>query len=210
MHKFLKDNIVLVVGISLPAILVIVFILSSALPKYFVPDPKYDFLFSDSQYSKIEFVVINQQVFLRVSSDQIGREVIPRLYRYFAATGRTEEMAITSLDMLQHKTSRVPSNTNIVISDVSKVVSEIRGNNQPIIIHVEELSNIKIDSSLISSDEYKFNDGNEYNSSGILLFTYSAGKNVPTISKNGKNIPIIYNNSGKYYKRPIFIGWIIP
>ena len=62
MQKFIKDNIILVLGISLPVILVVIFILSSVIPKFFVRDPQYDFLFSDSQYSQVEFVVIDQKV----------------------------------------------------------------------------------------------------------------------------------------------------
>jgi hypothetical protein len=228
MQKFLKDNIVLVLGISLPVALVIIFILASALPKFFVANPQYDFLFSDSQYSKLEFIVINQRIHFRVFPERPNNLAIRYLYRYIAATDKVQEVAFTLPNMPTQKTSTAPNNinTNIVVSvdphnlpsaqqarDVSKVVSEIRGNEvvQPTTIPVVELANIKIDSSLIAPDGYAFTANSRPNNGGILLSASSSGKPGVMIAKSGRNVPILYNKPDNgYYHYPIFIGWIIP
>lgn len=228
MQKFLKDNIVLVLGISLPIALVVIFILASTLPKFFVANPQYDFLFSDSQYSKIEFIVINQKIHFRVLPERPNNLAIRHLYRYIAATGKVQEIAFTPPNMPTQKTSIAPNNinTNIVVSvdphnlpsaeqvrDVSKVVSEISNNEviQPTTIPIVDLAGVKIDSSLIAPDGCAFITNNRYNSGGILFSASYPEKPRVMIAKNGRNVPSLYNKPGnEYYHFPIFIGWIIP
>lgn len=227
MQKLLRDNVVLIIGISLPVMLVIVFMLASTLPKLFVANPQYDFLFSDSQYNKVQFVVINQKIHFQIFPERHNTEN-QRLYCYVAATGKVQEIAFTPLNITSEKSSIVSNNinTNIVVSvdphnlpsaeqarDVSKVVSEISSKEviQSTTSPVMELAKVKIDNSRVAPDGYVFVDNGYGNGGGILFSAPSSDKSRVMISKSGRNIPILYNNSGnEYYRFPIFIGWIIP
>ncbi|MDP5021155.1 MAG: hypothetical protein NWP91_05440 [Rickettsiaceae bacterium] len=229
MKNFIKDNIVLIFGISLPIILVIIFILASTLPKYFVATPQYDFIFSDSQRNNnYEFVVINQKIHFRVFPARSHNATTQHLYRYVAATGKVQEITFIPPNMPTQKISKVPNsiNANIIVSvdpqnlpseeqarDTSKIISKISDGEavQSNTIPVTELMGIEIDSSIIAPDGYKFVANNSFNHGGILFPAVSSKKNEITIDKNGRKIPIIYNNHGNvYYHDPIFIGWIIP
>ena len=94
MRKFIKENIVLTIGISLPLFLVLLFVMAGTLPKYWVADPKYDFLFSDGRYSYIEFQVQQQKLYIKVDPVRYQNEKsLPHLYRYEAATGKIQEIS---------------------------------------------------------------------------------------------------------------------
>lgn len=236
MKKFIKDNIVLTLGISLPLLLVALFILAGTLPKYWVADPQYDFLFSDGRYSYVEFQVQQQKLYMRIDPVRYqNNKSLPHLYRYVAATGKTEEIVFQAPDMSKYQTlegsaNRNGINTNIVIAvdptklpsqeqaqDTSKIVSEINKsatNTSPIMIPVAEAAALNINTSPTSPDGYNFsNKGYNYNRGGLLFF--GAGSSYrdhgSVISKSGRSIPIPYNGLPDSYYYPLnFIGWIIP
>ncbi len=229
MKKIIKDNIVLVFGISLTVILVIIFILASTLPKYFVAKPQYDFIFSDSQRNNnYEFVVINQKIHFRFFPERFHNVAIQHLYRYVAATGKVQEIAFIPPNIPMQKSSKLPNsiNANIVVSvdpknlpseeqarDTSKIISKISNDEavQSNAIPVAELMGVEIDRSIIAPDGYKFIANNRSNRGGILFSAPSSIETETTIDKNGRKIPIIYNkHDNVYYHYPTFIGWIIP
>lgn len=224
MWTFFKDNIVLTIGICLPLLLLILFVLAGTLPKYFVANPQYDFLFSDSAYNKqFSFVVIDQKLQVDISSFD-PKQQKPTLYRYFAKTGTVKEIFVTLPNITIEKPSKIANdiNANIVVSvdpknlpsteqaqNVSKVVSEMRKQDEkPSIIPIAELADIKLDSSVVSPDGYTFlNYGaNSYNG---ILFSSRDNTRESIISKNGRKIQIP-NTYTDYYRQPIFLGWIIP
>lgn len=223
MWKFFKDNIVLTIGISLPFLLLILFVLAGTLPKYFVANPQYDFLFADSAYNQFQFVVIDQKLQIDISSAD-PKQQKPILYRYFAKTGSVKEITIKFPDISTVKPTKTTNdiNANIVVSvdpknlpsteqaqNVSKVVSEMRKQDEkPGIIPVAELADLKLDSSVVSPDGYTFlnSDSDTYNG---ILFGSSTNRRESIISKEGRKIQIPYKYTD-YYRRPVFLGWIIP
>ncbi len=235
MKKFIKENIVLTLGISLPLLLVVLFMVADALPKYWVADPQYDFFFSDSRYSYVEFQVQQQKLYIRVDPARYQNEKsLPHLYRYVAATGKIQEITFEAPDMSKYQTldgsaNRNGINANIVIAvdptklpsqeqaqDTSKIVSEInKGNNTaPIMIPVAEAAALNINAAPAAPDGYQFsNGGYNYNGDGLLFFEVGSSyrNHGPVISKSGKHIPISYNGSSDQYNSSSnFIGWIIP
>jgi len=235
MYKFIKDNIVLMLGISLPLLLVAFFMVASALPNYLIADPKYDFFFSDGRYSYVEFQVQQQKLYMKIDPMRYQyQKSLPHLYRYIASTGKVQEITFQAPDMskyqtLEGSTNRTGINTNIVISvdptklpsqgqaqDTSKIVSEINKNNNtaPFIIPVTEVAGLTINAAPLAPDGYSFSNGSfNYNGEGPLFFGVgSSYKNPgPVIGKSGKNISIPYNGSRDDYSYSLnFIGWIIP
>lgn len=234
MYKFIKENIVLMLGISLPILLVAFFMIASSLPKYLVADPKYDLLFSDERYSYLEFQVQQQKLYMKVDPTRYQyQKSLPHLYRYSASTGKVEEITFQAPDMSKYQTPDGTTNrninTNIVISvdpnnlpskgqakDTSEIVSEINKNNStaPFIFPVTEVAGLKINTALFSPDGYVFSNYDYYYHGDGWLFFGAGGayKNPgPFIVKSGKNIPIPYSGSTNGYSYPLnFIGWIMP
>ncbi len=223
MWKFIKDNIVLTMGICLPVLLLILFVLTGILPKYFVANPQYDFLFCDSVYNQFKFLVIDQKLQFDISSSD-PKQQKPKLYRYYAKTGTVKEMSVTLPDIAKDKPIKTANdvNANIVVSvdpknlpsseqahNVSKIVSEMRKQDEkPGIIPVAELADLKLDSSIVSPDGYTFSNYDTDNYNGIL-FGSSTRNRESILSKNGRKIQIPFKYTD-YYQYPIFLGWIIP
>lgn len=208
---------------------------AGALPKYWVADPQYDFFFSDSRNSYVEFQVQNQKLYIKVDPVRYQNEKsLPHLYRYAAATGEIQEIAFQAPDMSKYQTlhgsaNRNGINANIVIAvdptklpsqeqaqDTSRIVSEINkgSNTTPIMIPVSEVAALNINTALTAPDGYQFsNGGYNYNGGGLLFSGVGSSyrNQGPVISKSGKNLPISYNRShDQYYSSLNFIGWIIP
>lgn len=229
MKKFIKENIVLVLGISLPLALVALFALAGIVPQYFVDDPKYDFIFSDGQYSQVEFRVVDRKVNLRLEPLRYSSDIsIPKLYRYRATTKAVEEIIFKHPD-LSSFVSEEPYNgkgvnTNVVIDptklpsaeqvqDASKIAKEISKNTHsaPYMAPVEELLNMNVDSSIIAPDGYEWTNGRYRSGGGLFLLGGGYSEDKAVLRKNGNNIPINYHpSSGGYYPSPKFIGWVIP
>lgn len=214
MKKFIKDNILLILGISLPLLLVVLFMVASSLPKYLVAHPQYDFFFSDSRYNYMEFQVQEQKIYMKVDPERYQNEkFLPNLYRYVAATGKTQEITLQAPDMSKYQTLDGSAKRNGVNSNI---VSEInRSNNTgPIMILLAETAALNINTELTAPDGYRFSkDGYNYNRGFVMLFGVenSYRNHGPVISKSGKSIPISYNSSaGSHYSQLNFIGWVIP
>jgi hypothetical protein len=230
-QKFIKENIVLVLGISLPLLLVGFFILASVLPAMFVENPRYDFLFSDGAYSQMKFEVVNGKLHIKVTANQYGDRTTPTLYRYSATTGKVQKFSIQLPEIpaiAATVTNNSSINTNIVIpvdptkppspeqaQNAAKIVAEIKKDSTPqtVMIAVTELADLKLDSGTEAPDGYRFIQGGyDYYRSDFFWGLGSSGSNRRTaMIKNGKSVPIVYNNTHEnYYNSPQFIGWIIP
>lgn len=231
MQKFIKENIVLVLGISMPLLLVGFFILASVLPAMFIENPRYDFLFSDGAYSQMKFEVVNGKLQIKVTANQYGDRTTPALYRYSAATGKVQKLSIKLPEIPAIATS-VTSNstisTNIVIpvdpakppsaeqaQNAAKLVAEIKKDSTPqiMMVAVTELADLKLDNGTEAPDGYQFTQGgyDYYHGDFFWGVGSSSSHHRSALIKNGKSVPILYNNSREnYYNLPQLVGWIIP
>src|SRR3546814_11478952 len=98
--KFLKENLVLAMGIGLPGLLVILFFLTSVLPKSLAEPPQHDLLFSVMRYdyqtaSPTNFGFVVRDGILHARAGKIDSQNIHRyhrsLVRYEAQTGSVQE-----------------------------------------------------------------------------------------------------------------------
>ncbi|MES2206041.1 MAG: hypothetical protein V4525_04495 [Pseudomonadota bacterium] len=233
MQKFLKNNVVLVLGISLPLLLVIIFLLATTLPKFFVADPTYDFIFSDGKYGSAEFTVVNHKLHMRVASSRSTPEFsIPHLYRYRAATGTVQEVTFVPPDLSKQKF--LPSsydnhiNTNVVVpldptklpsdEQIDKTSNAITRINQtrvepPQLILIAELADSTISKDDVAPDGYRFQRGGYgYEGSGGLLIHHGSYRERESVLiKQGKVVPVSYNSASEASNHtPTFIGWITP
>jgi hypothetical protein len=233
MKQFIKENLVLVLGISLPLVLVVLFMLASILPAYFVEAPRYDVLFSDGRYSYVTFEVQQQKLHMKIDPAVYQHEKsLPRLYRYVVAQNKVEEIPYQAPDMsayasLGETQSGNDISANIVINvdptkpptdaqakDTSAVVSQMKKevSTTPFSLPVAEAAPLTLNTSVNAPDGYQFL-GTRYDYHGGALF-WGGGSyrnQSPALSKSGRNVPIVYNpQQGAYAGSATFIGWVMP
>lgn len=234
MRKFLRENIVLALGMSLPLLLVALFMLANAFSGAFIENPRYDFLFYDGDYNQIEFEVVNEKLNLKITPNRYGNYKMPALYRYNVATGQAQRL--TYREPPQSEWPVVPTedngvNANITIpidpakppndtqaQQTSKAVNAIRKSSgvPPFkLFPITELADLRIDNANMAPDGYRFAPNGRYFDGGGLWFVWgwssSYRANRPALVKSGKRVPIAYNTGDRYdYRTPRFIGWITP
>src|SRR4051812_31810717 len=65
LKNFIKENFVLVVGLTLPVILIVLFFVASVLPKSMATPPQYQMLFTESRYDNIPPSPYNVDFFVK-------------------------------------------------------------------------------------------------------------------------------------------------
>lgn len=103
--KVIKENLLLSMGILLPFLLMLIFMISATLTKSTLPPPQHSFLFTTTAYDRISqdpgiyFVVKNNQLTAQISKQPEGPDAmrIPtenqRLYFYDAGTQTTDQIS---------------------------------------------------------------------------------------------------------------------
>lgn len=127
MKEFLKENIVLVAAITLPALLAVVFAFSALLTNVSVEDPKYDLLVvTDNNYDRqpYQINVPNDRVVIRYQEIKNEHGIIqygnkPRLWKIHVPEMSVEEIP---LNLPENQTSynfQIPGITDVKISNKS-------------------------------------------------------------------------------------------
>jgi len=194
LKKFLKENLVLVMGIALPVLLVILFFLTSILPKSLAEPPQHDLLFSVMRYDyqtaspvNFDFVVRDGVLYARigkVDSQNINR-YHRRLVRYDAQTESVREIPYDLAG----------------ISDASEGAE----------IPVEATANLTIDTSSKAPDGYTFESAS-YSSGGLVSELFFGGyRNQGYRIVKGRAAYRIPSTFGKnhYAGNMQFIGWVV-
>jgi hypothetical protein len=192
--KSLRENAALAAGILLPALIVILFLLSSWIPKLLVEPPQYDFLYvQDAGYYGSPSpwrhqVTLDPQGHLLVKAFTAKPDAYTpgdRLYLFEHEDGNVREIALPA-----------PESTE--------------GAENGIVVEVPEFLNTVIDPSRISPDGYSLVD-NTRSSRGPLGLFYSGNSRPLAISKNGAVFEAARDNAmamGWYGAR--LIGWVVP
>lgn len=181
-----KENIALVVGISLPVLLVILFWLATVIPKMTVPDPQYDLVFSADHYDYsaqvkgvVRFDVSEGR--LRATFHTDDRQTfrnIPRIYYFDVSSGSTHEI---SLDL--------PGN----LKDGER-------------LNIPEARDYTISNETLAPDGYGFDAS--YRGGGGFFFFDGGYRYRGTIKKEGRAIKIP-NHGHNYQGNLHFLGWIL-
>lgn len=192
--KSLRQNAALVAGIVLPMIVVILFLLSSWIPKLLVDPPQYDFLYvQDASYYGSPSpwrhqVTVDPQGHLLVKAFTAKPDVYTpgdRLFLFEHTDGNVREITLPTPESAE-------------------------GAENGIVVEVPELRDHFIDPSRISPDGYSLVD-NTRSSRGLFGLFYSGNARPLAISKNGAVFEAADGNAmamGWYGAR--LIGWIVP
>lgn len=204
MTKFIREHFVVVIGATLPLIVILLFGLATVLPGYFVESPKYDLLFmTTNTYDRTGFIldVVDGKLqaqfscFNNTNTNCLSREPGQKLFEYEVKSKQLKEIPL--------RMPVIPSNSQ----PFNATPSNSQTFNAP--VSIPELANVQIDTSTTAPDGYQFNVTKNNGDNIFNLFGSYNYRNQVTISKNGYNILIPYNPSNYYYYEVKFIGWII-
>lgn len=191
MKNFIKQNLVLVTGLTLPLLLIVLFFAATVIPKMMGTPPQYDMLFTTMHYDYqnppdylVDFSIKNQQV-------------------------------IATIKQNAHKDSNRQSRKLMVFDAKSETVREI-----PIDIVnaaklaqdgevlVAETKSMVIDASSVSPDGYML-EGPNYAGSGLMSGIFGGGyRNSGYRIKKGSVGYPVPNTQQHYYNQIQLIGWV--
>lgn len=193
LKKILKENLVLAMGIGLPILLVILFFLTSVLPKSMAEPPRYELLLSvmrhDYQTAAPNFEFIVRDGVLKA---RVGKTDSQHMSRYPRKLVLYDPVADTARD---------------IPYDLSAIADLAEGNE----IVIEEARQFTIDPSSRAPDGYSF-EGPYYGGSGGLvseLFFGGYRNQGYRIVKDKAVYKVSSIPGGTYYAGNVqFIGWV--
>lgn len=200
MKKFIKENLVLLIGLTLPVLLVVLFFLATVLPKSLSAPPQYEMLFAIDHYDyaacgecedwkrnlKVDFVVRDGVLKVRVTRND-SKNLNYHTRRLMVYDGKTESVREIALDMAKFADS----------ADGAELV-------------LDETRNMLIDVSSKSPDGFEL-EGAPYGGGGLVGALFGGGyrSHGHRIRKDsvGYKLPSIQNDY--YYNNLRFIGWVV-
>lgn len=192
MKNFIKENLVLVIGLSLPILLIVIFFLATVVPKSFGTPPQYEVLFTTLKYEyensriyQVDFNVVNHQLMVKVKKNfDTGRNYnSKKLMAYNAKTDSVREITI----------------------DLAKAAE---AGEKDVIL--EETKGLNIDALPVSPDGYQL-EGTNYGNSGLMggLFGVGHRNSGYRIKKGAVAYKVETAQPDYYYSELKFVGWII-
>lgn len=193
MRRLVQGNPALAIGVALPIVVVVVFVLVSAVPRWLTAPPAHDLLlaYDDPLQSRRRAVgvvvdVVDGRLRARIAErDELRLEGIPRLFRYDAASGRVEEIEI-----------RVPADAADLPDGTELPVPDLAGT---------ELSTL-----LTAPDDYVFR-GQRGRSGSVFggLFGVGGARADVLIEKDGAVVRVPVPTASAYPGQVRFLGWAV-
>ena len=190
--KSFRNNAALVAGILLPVVVVVLFLLSSWVPRMLVDPPQYDFLYVvEGNYYGSPSPWRHQ-----MSVDPQGHLVVK------AFTTKPDVYAPGDrLFLFEHENGNVREIT-------LPTPQSTEGGELGIVVEVPEFLNRFIDTSRISPDGYSLVD-NSRSSRGLFGLFYSGNSRPLAISKNGAVFEAAESDAMGWYGARV-LGWLVP
>lgn len=198
LKKFIRENIVLLVGLTLPVLLMVGFMLASRIPQTITDPPHYDFVFSVSDYSAAGANNVPVNVRLLVKDGVLVAQYTridngnnyhywKKLYIYEAATQKVRELPFG-----------YPANMHKISGTVEEVVEPLRGK--------------KLDSTLQAPDGYELSYEGYSNSGFVNLFFWGGGSHESRLRKGSSSVRLTTGDdrTSFYYGGVEFVGWVLP
>jgi hypothetical protein len=189
MNSWIKQNIVLVIGMALPLLLIVLFFLATVLPKSLSTPPQYPLLFTVAKYEgshrpefSLSFNVKNKRLMVTSKkNDDQNNYNITKLIAYDAKNETVHE----------------------IIVDASQLKPGVE-------TPVAEAQQMVIDTSTLSPDGYTL-EGPSYSGGGLVGGLFGGGySNSHYRLKKGAVAYKVPNQQRDYYYNQLqFVGWMI-
>lgn len=197
--NFFKENFVLIVGLSLPVLLIVGFMVASSLPQVLSDPPKYDLVFSTTEYPpNANNIAVSVRL---VVKDGV---LIAQYARTPVTPGNYPYNSWKKLYIYDAKTQKVRQLTFGFPTDVDTITNTREET-------VEATKNMKLDTTLQSPDGYQLSyDG--YSHSGLLNEVFWGGSGysrAPRLKKGPASVRLTTGDENTYfsYGAVEFVGW---
>lgn len=189
--KFLRENLVLAIGLSLPLLLIVLFFVATVIPKSMATPPQYEMLFTVTKYDYqnapdylLSYMVKDKHLVVKAkkSEEKPKNSNINTLLVYDAKTETVREI-------------------NVDTSKLNETDHEML---------VEETKSYEIDNSPLSPDGYRL-EGPNYSGGGLIGGLFGGGyRNTGfRITKGSVGYKLPETQQDFYYNQVKFIGWVI-
>jgi len=187
--RFLRENAFLVAAVALPLVVVGFFLLATAIPRWTVPPPAHDLLFTTSSYRQPRAAV---SVGFRVVDGRLRADVRHAL--------ENTHPPRTMLWIFEHET--------LTTREVEFSVPELAAGDPPRVIDVGAVAGRRILTQPRAPDGYEVRKGDQ-SSPGIAgeLFGMRRYDRRLSISKNGRVVSI--DLPQQEWTTPSFVGWVV-
>ena len=192
MKGLFRNNPLLAVSISLPLLVLLLFAAATTLPRLYTDPPAHDLLLTVDQWDsarslpfRIAINIEGDEVVARVAeSPQYQQGYLPRIFRYNHATGSVLEITIP-----------VPPQPDSL--DTGDIVA------------IPQLEGVSVSPELKAPDGYEFRGRSS--SGGLMAELFGGSRRGGHLSlvKNGAVERIRLPESGNWYYRTRFLGWVV-
>lgn len=193
--EFLKENFVIVIGVTLPLLLVLFFAIARELPESRVPDPQYDLVFAKNyphgMNKRLEFTVENKKIKVRYYPEEtnehgyVTNRNIPELFYY---------------DADKHAVREIP--IELPVDEDGKISRKVQ------YIEVPAVAGLEIDAGNTAPDGYQF-VYQGHNRGGLMtdiMIGYRGGRYQYVLEKDGRRIEL---PSHVTYYNTEAVGWVV-
>lgn len=195
--EFVKANLVLVVGLTLPIVLMAGFLVASSLPERIADPPKYNLVFSVTDFSQgaaaipvsVRLVVqdgVLKAQYTKLPAQQNGyvNNIWKKLYLYDAAARKVQELSFA-----------FPPNMDAIEGTVVETVDATK--------------DLRLNTTLQSPDGYELARDSESRSGLINEIFWGGGySNEYRLRKDGSSIRLPLPSANVGYGSVEFIGWV--
>lgn len=193
---FVKANLVLVVGLTLPVVLMAGFLVASGLPQRLADPPKYSLVFAVTDFSQptpgvpVSVRLVVQDGVLKAQYTRVSQPAgyvnnsWKKLYLYDAAAQKVRQLSFG-----------LPAKVDTIEGTVDEVVDATRG--------------MRLDTTLQSPDGYELSHDNG-SRSGLLndIFWGGGYSNEPRLRKGSSSVRLLGTENVPYWSAE-FVGWVI-
>jgi hypothetical protein len=192
LKNFIKENFVLALGLTLPVLLVAVFLFASIVPKHFATPPQYKLLLSSHDYSGsrksdygVDYIVKDGKLFAKLMPKKENDYSVYNRY-LLIYDGKTD--SIKKIDIELPEAGVYTQNTTIPVSETEGLV---------------------LDTSNKAPDGYAYTSGNG-GGRGIASEIFGGGYryNNAYIKKGMVSFKLPVTQERYYYNNLEFLGWI--
>lgn len=191
MKNFIKENLVLAIGLTLPLLLIVLFFVATVIPKSMATPPQYEMLFTTVHYDyqnasdyQFDFSVKDQQLMVKAKkSDEKNRNYNTK--KLMAYDGKTETVREINFD-----TAKAGAANGVVVLDETKTM--------------------RVDTASTSPDGYVL-EGPNYGGGGLVGGMFGGGyRNSAYRLKKGSVAYKVPNAQQNYYYNQMqFVGWVV-
>jgi hypothetical protein len=192
--KFARENAVLLVGLTLPVLLMLGFFAAASLPASLADPPKYDLVFSVPDYQSAPNLPVNVRFVVKDGVLKAQYTKVPpgqgyagwrKLYLFEAASGTVRQLEFG-----------IPAD-----------VDAIEGTREDT---VRATASMRLDTRLQSPDGYElgYGDGGRGGFLGEIFFS-SRRSSEPRLRKSGTSVPLGTTSQSPFLYSPAeFVGWV--